>query len=146
MEFSTTLWEWYGQDEYKRVLAVCEAIPGLTFLAMNADAQRDAIPYCPACEAWSETMLPLNEALTVCGAAMPCEVRTGLQQVWDLCNSLPETAFHCDDWWIFDQYEWQPLREAAEQALDLVEAVKIAPYLDELILDCRNAVRGLKRQ
>ena len=45
VEFSTTLWVWYGPDEYKRVLAVCEAIAGLTFLAMNADAQRDAIPY-----------------------------------------------------------------------------------------------------
>lgn len=60
MEFSTTVWEWHGQDEYKRILAVCEAIPALTFLAMSADEQRNAIPYCPACEAWSETMLPLN--------------------------------------------------------------------------------------
>ncbi|MDK1399109.1 hypothetical protein [Pseudomonas protegens] len=25
MGFSTTVWEWYGQDEYKRVLAVGEA-------------------------------------------------------------------------------------------------------------------------
>jgi hypothetical protein len=44
MGFSTTLWEWYGQHEYKRILAVCEAIPALQFLALTPDSQRSAIP------------------------------------------------------------------------------------------------------
>lgn len=144
MGFSATLWEWYGQDEYKRVLAVCEVIPALGFLAKSADEQRGAIPYCPACEAWSVTMLPVNEALTICGRVMPEAVRTRLQDVWRLCNSLPETAFHCGDWLIFDQEQWQPLREAAQQALESIDAVSIAPFLDELMLDCCNAVRGVK--
>ena len=140
MEFSTTIWNWYGQSEYRRVLAVCLAIRGLTFLAMNPDEQRQTIPDCPACEVWSKTMLPLHEALTVCGAAMQKDVRSGLQHVWDLCSSLPESAIHCDDRSIFDQCEWQPLREAANQALAFVDAEKISPYLDELISDCRSAM------
>lgn len=40
MGFATTLWEWYGQGEFKRVIAVCEAFPALEFLAMSADEQR----------------------------------------------------------------------------------------------------------
>ena len=59
MGFSTTVWEWYGQDEYKRVLAVGEAIDALGFLALDAKAQQASIPDCPACEAWSMAMLPL---------------------------------------------------------------------------------------
>lgn len=142
MSFYTHLWQWYGQDEYQKVLSVCEAIPALTFLAMSPDEQRNAIPYCPACETWSEVMLPLNEAITICGTAMPAEARSELEKVWGLCNALSEDAFHCDDWWIFDHTEWQPLRTAAEQALAVLEADQLRPYLDEVTLDCRNAVNG----
>lgn len=145
MGFSATLWEWYGQDEYKRVLVVCEAIPALHFLALTPDSQRSAIPYCPACEAWSEMMLPLNEVLSICGNALPTEIRTQLQGIWELCNSLTEAAFHCDDWFIFDHDEWWPIRTAAEELVGLMELLEINPFLDDLLLDCRNAVRGTKR-
>ncbi|PQP06417.1 hypothetical protein C5612_01240 [Pseudomonas frederiksbergensis] len=145
MGFSTTLWEWYGQDEYKRVLAVCEAIPALQFLALTPDLQRRAIPYCPACEAWSEMMLPLNEVLSICGNALPTEIRKRLQGIWELCNSLTEAAFHCDDWFIFDHDEWWPIRTAAVELVGLMELLEINPFLDDLLLDCRNAVRGIKR-
>ncbi len=145
MGFSTTLWEWYGQDEYKRILAVCEAIPALQFLALTPDLQRSAIPYCPACEAWSEMMLPLNEVLSICGNALPTEIRTRLQGIWELCNSLTKAAFHCDDWFIFDHDEWWPIRTAAEELVGLMELLEINPFLNDLLLDCRNAVRGIKR-
>ena len=140
--FSTTLWGWFGQEEYKRVLAVCEAIPALEFLAMGADEQREAIPYCPACEAWSMTMLPLSEALTVCGTTMPSEVRSQLQHLWLLCNDLSEDAFHCDDWFIFDHSEWHPLRDVANELLRLMGLLEIKPYLDDLTVDCRKEVYG----
>ncbi|UII69741.1 hypothetical protein LVW35_18920 [Pseudomonas sp. HN11] len=90
MDFATTLWEWYGEGEYKRVLAVCEAFPALEFLAMSADAQQKTIPDCPACEAWSMTMLPLSDTLVACGNAMPSELRRGLESLWKLCNGLSE--------------------------------------------------------
>jgi hypothetical protein len=76
MGFSTALWEWYGQDEYKRVLAVCEAIPALESLAMTSDLQQRTIPDYPACEAWSEIILPLNEVLLI--NALPAEIKTRL--------------------------------------------------------------------
>ncbi|WP_192560498.1 hypothetical protein [Pseudomonas allokribbensis] len=144
MAFSTTLWEWYAQDEHKRVLSVCEAIEGLTVLASSADVQRNTIPDCPACEVWSASMLPVNEVLTVCGSAMPHDVRAQLQQVWALCDSLPEAAFLCHDQEIFYRIEWQAIRHAAAQALELIEVVKLTPYLDELMSYCSDAVRGLK--
>ncbi|MBF4207125.1 hypothetical protein EI533_05210 [Pseudomonas donghuensis] len=145
MEFPTTLWHWYGQAEYKRVLAVCEAIEGLTFLAMSASAQEDAIHPCRACETWSVKMLPLHDALTVCGSAMPAQVRTPLQRVWEMCNELPETAFDCGVRLMFEHEEWQPLRDAAELTLALLEVDQLAAFLEELEVDCRNEIWGLNR-
>lgn len=145
MGFSTTLWEWYGQDEYKRVLAVCEAIPALEFLALTSVLQQKTIPDCPACEAWSAMILPLNEVLSICGSALPAQIKTRLQDIWALCNSLTEAAFHCHDPLIFDHHEWQPIRTAAAELLDLMESLEITPFLDDLLLDCWNVARGIKR-
>lgn len=142
MGFATTLWEWYGQGEYRRVLAVCEAFPALDFLAMSADEQREAIPSCPACEAWSMTMLPLSDTLDACGNAMPSEVRSGLQNLWQLCNGLSEDASRCNDWLIFDHQDWQSIRDSATEMLRLMARLEISPYLDDLTVDCNNEVNG----
>jgi hypothetical protein len=142
MGFATTLWEWYGQGEFKRVLAVCEVFPALEFLAMSAYEQREAIPDCPACEAWSMTMLPLNETLAACGNAMPSEVKLGLQNLWQLCNGLSEEAFHCGDRLIFDHQSWQPVRDSATDLLGLMGHLEISPFLSDLTVDCHNEVNG----
>lgn len=142
MGFATTLWEWYGQGEFKRVLAACEVFPALEFLAMSADEQREAIPDCPACEAWSMTMLPLNDTLAICGSAMPSEVRDGLQNIWQLCNGLSEDAFRCGDRLIFDHQDWQPIRDSAKDMLRLMGLLEIRPFLNDLTVDCHNEVNG----
>ncbi|NBF02177.1 hypothetical protein GV819_07710 [Pseudomonas sp. Fl5BN2] len=144
MGFSTTVWEWYGQDEYKRVLAVGEAIDALGFLALDAGAQQASIPDCAACEAWSMAMLPLQALLATCASALPGEVRAGVQNLWDLCNGLSEAAFHCGDREIFGHGQWQSLREAARQLLGLMEEQQLRPFLEELMVDCRRALYGLK--
>jgi hypothetical protein len=90
-------------------------------------------------------MLPLNEVLSICGNELPTEIRTRLQGIWELCNSLTEVAFHCDDWFIFDHEEWSPIRTAAEELVGLMELLEINPFLDDLLIDCRNASRGIKR-
>ncbi|WP_265533885.1 hypothetical protein [Pseudomonas saponiphila] len=40
MRFSTTVWEWYGEDEYKRVLAVGEAQLRAFLEELMADCRR----------------------------------------------------------------------------------------------------------
>ncbi|AZE73145.1 hypothetical protein C4K00_2917 [Pseudomonas synxantha] len=142
MGFATTFWEWYGQGEYRRVLTACEAFPALEFLAMSADEQRQTIPDCPACEAWSMSMLPLNETLAVCGNALPCDVVRGLQNLWQLCDGLSEEAFRCDDRLIFDHQDWQPIRDSATNLLGLMEHPEISPFLNDLAVDCHNEVNG----
>ncbi|WP_225930135.1 hypothetical protein [Pseudomonas botevensis] len=145
MGFATTLWEWYGQDEHKRVLAVCEAFPALEFLALTSDIQKKTIPDCPACETWSQMILPLNEVLTVCGSALPAQINTRLRDLWERCNSLTEAAFYCHDRLIFEHDEWRAIRTAAAELLDLMELQDINPFLDDLLLDCGNVARGIKR-
>ncbi|WP_123599215.1 hypothetical protein [Pseudomonas frederiksbergensis] len=145
MGFSTTLWEWYGQDDYKRVLAVCEAIPALEFLALTSDMQQKTIPDCPACETWSQMIFPLDEVLSVCGSALPAQINSRLRDIWERCNSLSEAALQCHDRLIFDHDEWRPIRTASAELLDLMELLDINPFLDDLLLDCRNLTRGIKR-
>lgn len=142
MGFATTLWEWYGQGEFKRVIAACEAFPALEFLAMSADEQREAIPDCPACEAWSMAMLPLNDTLIACNSALPYEVKGGLHRIWQLCNGLTEDSFHCGDRLIFDHQDWQPIRDSATDLLGLMEQPEISPFLNDLTVDCHNEVNG----
>ncbi len=142
MGFAATLWEWYGQGEYRRVLAACEAFPALEFLAMSADEQRETIPDCPACEACSMSMLPLNETLAVCSNALPSEVERGLQNLWQLCDGLSEEAFRCGDRSIFDHQDWQSIRDAATDMLRMMEGLEMSPYLDDLTVDCHNEVNG----
>ncbi len=144
MGFSTTVWEWYGQDEYKRVLAVGEAIDALGVLALDAEAQQASIPDCPACEAWSMAMLPLEALLATCASALPDEVRAGAQSLWEQCNGLSEVAFHCGDRGIFEHRQWQSLREAARQLLAVMEEAQLRPFLEELMVDCGRAVYGVK--
>jgi hypothetical protein len=124
---------------------VCKAIPALEFLALTSDLQQRTIPDCPAREAWSEMILPLNEVLSICDSALPAEIKARLQDIWELCNSLTEAAFHCYDQLIFDHDEWRPIRTAAAELLELMESLEINPFLDDLLLDCRNVARGIKR-
>lgn len=140
MDFAATFWQWYGQDEFARLLAVGDALQALTFLAKSAEEQRYSIPDCPACEAWYSAMLPLGEALAVCGAAMPTVVRSQVQAVWTLCSSLPESAFRCADRSIFDQDEWQSIRKASRRALQSMQSAQIRPYLEATMLECRKAI------
>lgn len=146
MEFSTLFWEWYGQGEYKRVLAVCNVIPALRFLSVDADTQRETIPDCPACETWSTMILPLADTLSTVGTAMPSTILAALQDVWDLSNSLSEGAVRCRDRYIFDHEEWQPLRASAKRALLLLDEEKIAPYLDEVTEHSHIELDGWKRK
>ncbi len=142
MKLATTLWEWYGQGEFKRVLVVCEVFPALEFLAMSAGEQRETIPDCPACEAWSMAMLPLNDTLAACGNAMPSEVERDLQNLWRLCNGLSEEAFCCGNRLIFDHQDWQPIRDSATDLLGLMGHLEISRFLNDLTVDCHNEVNG----
>ncbi|WP_330210461.1 hypothetical protein [Pseudomonas sp. AM4(2022)] len=109
---------------------------------MSADEQRETIPDCPACEACSMSMLPLNETLAVCSNALPSEVERGLQNLWQLCDGLSEEAFRCGDRSIFDHQDWQSIRDAATDMLRMMEGLEMSPYLDDLTVDCHNEVNG----
>jgi len=62
--------------------------------------------------------------------------------LWQLCSNLPEHAFRCGDWMLFDHQEWQPIRDSAQNLLGLMECLEIQPYLDDLTVDCCNEVNG----
>ncbi|WP_045883678.1 hypothetical protein [Pseudomonas chlororaphis] len=130
--FSNLIWQWYGAEEHERIAAICEAIPALEFLAMDAELQQLTIPDCPACEVWSSKMLPIHATVEACGAVLPDDVSSLLGRVWGLCQSLNDLELPCHDRTIFEFEQWQPLREAARQVLIAMEAEAIEPFLSDL--------------
>ncbi|WP_295475649.1 hypothetical protein [uncultured Pseudomonas sp.] len=136
-----SLWEWYGQDEHKRLLAICDAIIALEFLAKNADEQIDLIPDCAACETWYSMVIPLSDALSASGKLLPAPILTQMTTLWDLCNSPEsEAAFRCGDRSIFHETAWQPIREQASELLASTLFSEVRPYLESLMDDCREAL------
>ncbi|WP_460110037.1 hypothetical protein [Pseudomonas sp. S3_H04] len=138
MGFSSTLWAWYGQNEYKQVLAACEVIEALGFLAQPSDIQQTTIPDCPACEVWSEMILPIEKLLSICRRGLPEDVKSRLEDIWQRCNSLTEAAFHCHERLIFEHEEWMPIRTRATELMALMESSEIHPFLGDLQLDCKK--------
>ena len=83
IEFSTTVWGWYAEDEYKKLLSFCELCSGLEFLAVEAEAQSISTPSCPGCEVWNEKMLCIQEFIDGLG--------NSLKSSWDSCLSYAKT-------------------------------------------------------
>lgn len=130
--FSDLIWQWYGAEEHERIAAICEAIPALGFLAMDAELQQITISDCPVCEVWSSKMLPIYATLEACGAALPEDVGLLLARVWGLCKSLNDLELPCYDRTIFELEQWQLLRDSASQLLIAMESAAIEPFLSEL--------------
>ena len=139
-DFTDRFWTWYATDEYKFVLEACELMKALDFLQAPASVQSSQIPYCPACETWSTMMLPVNSFLEKFLADLPPSLRDALNTVWLLCNELPEDAFRCDDFEMFQASDWAPLRSAASEALRCLGWESLQPQIGDVMLECHKAL------
>jgi hypothetical protein len=139
-DFSNHFWTWYATDEYRLVLEVCELMKALDFLQAPASVQSSQIPYCPACETWSEMMLPVNDFLKKFPTDLSPSLQEALSTVWLLCNELPEDAFRCDDFQMFHAPDWAVLRSAASEALRWLEWESLQPQIDDVMLECHRAL------
>lgn len=98
------------------------------------------IPYCPACEAWSNMILPVNDFLESFPAKISVALRQKLEVLWEMSNALSQDAFHCDDFEIFHHSEWERLRVEADAALQMIGWDTLKDQVDELMLECRKAL------
>jgi hypothetical protein len=134
------LWTWYACDEFRPVLQVCELSKALEFLSRTAQEQSTTIPYCPACETWSEMMLPIRDFLDKFSENLEHTVREKLERLWERCNSLDGAAFRCDDFNMFDSPQWQPIRTEAADLLQAIGWEILVEHIDELMLVSRKAL------
>lgn len=139
-QISLDLWGWYAVDEFEPVLKVCELAKALEFLSLPALEQSTLIPYCPACETWSEMMLPIDDFLKSFSEPISASLREKLEAMWVICNSLSQPAFHCDDYDIFENPEWEPLRMRAIEVLQMLDWSTLQNQIDELMIECRKAL------
>lgn len=130
--FSNLLWQWYGAEQEGKIAAISRLVGALEFLAADAAVQRDIVPDCPICEAWSSHMLLVHDAISICGAALPDEIRIQLDRVWELCSAINELNPPCHDRDVFEQQPWQPLRAAASYMLLRMGVVEVKTCLAEL--------------
>jgi hypothetical protein len=138
--FSSILWGWWAADEYKDVLVFCQLCKALEFLSLGADYQMANIQDCPACETWSEMVLPIHSFLENCPQAATQNVKDALTCLWTSCNDLSEDAFRCYDIELFMNPEWERIRVEATAALQLMDWQNFKGEADRLILECRMAL------
>jgi hypothetical protein len=132
------MWSWYAVDEFKPVLQVCELATAVKFLGQPAEQQSASIPYCPACETWSEMMLPINDFLCSFTEPIADVLRSHLERLWELCNALDGSAFRCDDFEIFKDAQWVPLHAEAAVTLDIMGWEFLEPHVDDVMLKSRR--------
>jgi hypothetical protein len=131
IEFPTTVWDWYAEDEYKNLLSFCELCSGLEFLAMEAEAQSISTPSCPGCEVWNEKMLCIQEFIDSLGNSLPEKIKIKLGLLFELCKKLSDEAYHCNDQFMFYHQEWEPLRQASRDALSSLGWHDLKNYIPE---------------
>ncbi len=139
-KLSIQIWVWYLADEFKPVLELCILCKALEFLSSEAVEQSLLIPYCPACEVWSDMMLPLNDFLEKFPERLDSETRLKAEHLWNTCNELSEVALHCDDWSIFHNPEWNRVRSEAREILNDVDWYNFQNDADDLMLKCRKSL------
>lgn len=139
-KLSIQIWIWYLADEFKAVLELCSLCKALEFLSLEAAEQSSTIPYCPACEVWSDMMLPLNDFLEKFPEKIDPTILGKVEHLWKTCNELSELAFHCDDFEIFQNPEWPPIRSKAREILNEVDWVNFKNDADDLMLKCRMSL------
>lgn len=134
-DFHGQLWTWYATDEYDQVFEACGWMRAIHFLQLPAAEQSARIPYCPACETWSDMMVPVQRALENLPPGVP-QLEQQLHALWGLCHDLPESAMRCGDFDLFKDPAWMPLRSAAAEALRLMGWEFLEAQIDELEREC----------
>jgi hypothetical protein len=142
-EFSTTVWGWYAEDEYEKLLSFCQLCSGLEFLAMEAEAQSLSTPSCPGCEIWPGKMLCIQEFIDDVGSSLPANIKTKLRFLFELCNDLSEEAYHCNDQFMFSHQEWGPIRQASRDALNGICWSDLKKFIPEFEGRSRSALYGV---
>lgn len=136
-KLSSIVWDWYATDEHQHVLALCELCEALAFLSAGAAHQMANIPDCPACETWTEMVMPIESFLKRCPRSVPQDVRDALDHLWASCNSLGESALRCWDVEIFLDPEWEGIRTQAAAALELIDWQGFKADAGGLVIECR---------
>ncbi|MCG7373616.1 hypothetical protein MHL40_13180 [Pseudomonas luteola] len=142
-EFSSRVWDWYAEDEYKKLLSFCELCSGLEFLAMEAEAQSLSTPNCPGCEVWYEKMVCIQKFIDDLGCLLPTSIKTQLLLLFQLCKDLSNEAYHCNDQFMFYHQEWEPVRQVARGALNSIGWSDLKSYIPEFEGRSRNALYGV---
>lgn len=144
-DFSLHFWTWYATDEYGLVFEVCRRMRALDFLQSPASLQSSQIPYCPACETWSEMMLPVHDLIEDLPPDLPLLAKN-LKELWHLCEELPPHAFGCDDFEMFNDPAWEPLRTCAKEALQRMDWANLQGQIDAIERECRQKLSTHKHR
>ncbi|NBF06009.1 hypothetical protein GV819_27330 [Pseudomonas sp. Fl5BN2] len=139
---ASNIWTWYGQEQYSKIILVGELGPALEFLALEADQQRVAIGCCAECNLWSHHLDYLQHFVQHFPAHLAPQLHLRLQALLQACETLCRQAYGVtleDNG--FEHGQWQPLRQGAREALEMLGWPEVQKHMAELTEDCRAALR-----
>lgn len=136
-KIATSIWTWYGQDEYRRVILLGELCPALEFLALDAAAQSVAIGCCLECNFDDDVTSYIDAFLRDYAHPLAPELREMLETLKARYYNLSEAAILFRENERFTQDEWQEMRVLASNALDMIGWEEIKPHMGSLTSDCR---------
>ncbi|MGC5700846.1 hypothetical protein J4P02_11670 [Pseudomonas sp. NFXW11] len=138
---AANIWTWYGQDQYRWIVLVAELGPVLEFLAATAQRQRVDIGCCAECNLWSEQLEYLERFVQQFPPRLAPLLHSKLQALLSGGEALSREAYGMtleDNG--FEHPQWQPLREGAREALELLGWSQVREDIGELAEECRAAL------
>ncbi len=139
---ASNIWNWYGQDDYRKIILVGELGPALEFLALEADRQRLEIGCCAECNLWSDHLDYLDGFVQRFPAHLAPHLHQRLQVLLSGCEALHREAYGMtlEDSG-FEHPQWRPLREGAREALEILGWPQVREHMPELTEECRVALK-----
>lgn len=140
-KIASSIWCWYGQDEYQKVILLGELCPALEFLALDAPAQCNAISCCLECSFDDDVTRHIDAFLRDFAGPVAPQLRQALEGLQTRYYNLSEASIRFREGERFTQDEWQEMRVLARNALHMIGWGEIKADMGSLVSDCRAQLK-----
>lgn len=139
------VWDWYVNERFSLIQSFINMCESMAVLAEDAERQRELIIDCPIDEVWYRHAWNIKSFHDKLGKEIDSDIAAQLIDVVSQVEGLSDSAWRSDDYQLFSDPEWQPVREDAQIILAKIQWKSIVRYTGELLDACKAKRRLYKR-